>query len=294
MKKKDKKKQDSEANQPALAADMPDCVLVRVIDNDIVPGRQYRYRIKLRMVNPNWVGEKADKGVPEKKVKYDLVSRPSDADVEIIESRFFELAGAVSIPREDFLFAADPVSDPKKILADTKPGQGLLQYQRWLPFASVGSYKEPVADWIVADVVVKRGTRVGGKQFVNLPIWSSEYNRYILREVPAEKNSKSKEPRRGVVMDPTVPGPEFVVVDIEGGKLDARVGLKSIVDESACEVLLLDENGSLSVRSSYFDRADRDRAKREESWRQWVEKTDKETTDVVAPKTPMGKGPKFE
>jgi len=274
--------QPKDSGQGSQSFEIPDQILVRFIDNDIIPDRQYRYRIKLRMVNPNWVGEKDAAGEPVNKQKYDLVSRPSDADIDVIEGKFVESPETVSVPREEFLFAADPVTDPKdakKNLIKLEPGQGLLQYQRWLALAAVGNYKEPVADWIVADVLVKRGTYVGGKQFVNLPIWSSEYNRYILRELPGEKGSKQT--KRGVVMDPTRPGPQYVVVDIEGGMQRSSTPSRTLVDESATEILLLDEDGNLSVRSAVADRSDADRAKREEAWRQWIEKTEKETTAVV-------------
>jgi hypothetical protein len=263
-------------------SEIPEYVLVRVLDNDVLPGRYYRYRIKLKMTNPNWVGEKDAKGVPEKKNKYDLVSRPSDADVEEIEGRFVEMKGVVTVPPEDFLFASDPIiseKDPKKSHLDPKPGQALLQYQRWMAQAAIRGYKEPVGDWIVADVLVKRGTRVGGKQFVNLPLWSSEYNRYILREEMPEKGSRSKEMRRGVVMD------------IDGGKMDAKTLTKTISEEAASEILLLDEEGNLQVRCSARDRTNAERAKREELWRQWVEKTEKDTTSLVP--NAGGKGPDF-
>ena len=81
----------------------------------------------------------------------------------------------------------DPKEPKKAISAALKPGEGLLQYQKWLPTANIKGFKEPVADWVIADVLAKKGYYLGGEQFVNLPIWSSEFNRYILRKVPAEK-----------------------------------------------------------------------------------------------------------
>jgi hypothetical protein len=290
-------------SQSVVFNELPDAVLVRFIDNDIAPGRLYQYRVRMKMQNPNWAGKKDEKGKFEKPQKFELVSRPSDAELEIIEGPPVELPlqRAVSVPREDFLFAVDPPveakdsKEPKKPTIALKQGEGLLQVQRWLPMATVGNYKEPVADWIVADVVAKRGHYLGGKQFVTLPIWDSLYNKYILREPApdkAPKNSKGQ-PRRGVEMDPTRPGPTFVVVDVKGGTSEERTTTRIISDESAAEVLLLDESGQLQVRSSLVDRLDADRAKREEAWRLWVEKTDKET-DKVAPATaPKGNDPKF-
>ncbi|MCE9532644.1 MAG: hypothetical protein K8T89_16220 [Planctomycetes bacterium] len=256
-------------------ADQPDSILLRIIDNDITPGVKYTYRIKIRMQNPNWVGRNAD-DKPEKPQKYEKVSRPSDADVELLEGPWTELKGKVEVPPEDFMFATDPAVDLKgKTTVNLKPGQGILQFQRWLPVATIENFKEPIADWIVADVVATRGMYLGGKQFVNLPIWSSKTNAYVLRELPADKGSKSKEPRRGVIMDPTKPGPSYVVVDIEGGVRELRLPTKIITEETATEILLLDEKGNLQVRSSFVDRAATERANREKEWLSWIDRTEK-------------------
>jgi serine/threonine protein kinase len=281
-------------NQAALK-ELPEYILVRIVDSDIVPGCIYKYRIKIVMQNPNWVGAAKDKNdvVPHKE-KYDLVSRPSDADVESIESPWIEVKETVSVPRESFLFAVDPLSDPKdskgRWLNPLKEGQGLLQIQRWISYvAAFGNNKEPVGDWLVADVVATRGTYLGGKQLVKLPLWASEYNSYILREVPPELGRK--ESRRGVVIDPTRPGPRFAVVEVEGGMCDYQQATKSVNmrEETATEVMLMDDDGRLQVRSSYSDRLDRSRAQREEAWKAWVERTEQDTKSLVPVARPANK-----
>jgi hypothetical protein len=347
-------------------AELPDAVLMRLIDNDIIPGRLYQYRMKVLMQNPNWAGPQDDKGNWTVKDKFELVSHRQDAkrmllgaseeDARAIEQRFFgdikdekarleevrwntdkkdaatpwqEMKGFVRVPQEDFFFAIDPSvpmpdpNDPKKTVGvKLEPGQGLLQVQRWLPTANIKGYREPVADWVVADVVARRGYYLGGEQFVNLPIWSSEFNRYVLRKVPADKDAKHKEGRRGVVMDPTKPGPRYAVVDIEGGTIRKRF-TRQIDDESATEILLVDEDGRLYVRSSARDRsslnrymkdpngpyvvhnggvvtryqqgakygADAERVlDREEVWNKWVEETDK-ASRVFDPESAGGVNP---
>lgn len=285
-------------NTTVHVAELPEAVLIRLIDNEIIPGRLYQYRMKVLMQNPNWAGPQ-EKGEWARKDKFDLVSQRQDAkrmllgaseeDARIIEQRFFsdikdekaraeevrwnldkkeaatpwfEMKGVVGVPQEEFFFAIDPPQpthdpkEPKKTVGGVtlKPGEGLIQIQRWLPTANIKGYREPVADWVVADVLAKRGYYFGGEQFVNLPIWSSEYNRYILRKVPPEKDSKQKETRRGVVMDPTKPGPRYAVIDVEGGTISKRYGSRTIDDESAAEILLVDEDGGLHVRSSARDR----------------------------------------
>ena len=134
-----------------------------------------------------------------------------------------------------------------------------------------------------------RGTYLGGKQLVNLPIWSSQFNRFILREAPPEKGKTT--PRRGVFIDPTKPGPTLVVADVEGGLRENRPLSRSssYTEETAAEVLLLGENGSLQVRSSYADRSDAGRNERETAWKNWIEKTEKDTESLVPNTTPKKK-----
>ena len=268
-------------------ADVPEHILLRMIDTDVIPGGRYQYRIKVRMQNPNWVGRKNDLGVPAKKENYDLVRREADADVEIIEGPFVELNEPISFPQESFLYAVEPPIDPKDRTStnDLKPGEALLQIHRWLSVAEEGIYKEPIGDWIVANVVVRRGHYVGGKQWLPLPIWSSMYNRYVIRKLV----DIMKVPLRGVLIDPTKPGPKFIVVDIEGGKQRFQNSLKSSEDETASEILLLDESGNLQVRSSSWDQSSPERKEREEAWLKWVERTEKDmkAEDRPKPKNPI-------
>ena len=261
-------------------SELPDHILVRIVDNDVLPGSQYQYRIKVRLQNPNWVGVKPDKA------RYDLVRRRADADVEIIDGPFVEMKETIRIPVEEYLYAIDPpLPDPKdpKNAIQLKSGEALLQIQRWVSVATIGGYREPVGDWIVADLVARRGTYLGGRQWIPIPIWSSEFNRYLHREMPAEKGSKLI--RRGIDMDPTVGGPRLVVADIQGGRQRLRTNLRTIEDESVVEVLLVDEDGRMQVRSSHVDSANPERARREETWRAWVEKVEKETPGISKPKT---------
>jgi len=271
--------------------ELPEFKLVRIVDNDISPGRLYKYRIKIKMQNPNWVGvtdKKTD--LAPNKYKYDLVSTKVDADKEVIESPWTEVKDTVSVPRENFLFAVDPLPDPKdakgRWLTPLKEGQGLLQVQRWLPnIVAFGNNKEPVGDWVVADLVATRGTYLGGKQFVNLPLWSSEKNGYTLRRVAPERGRK--EDRFGVETDPTKPGPRFAVVEVDGGLCEYKPVGRSITlkEETAPEIMLMDETGSLQVRSAYADRFDQARAGREEAWKAWIERTEQEKP--AAPATPV-------
>jgi hypothetical protein len=251
-----------------------DYILVRVFDADIRPGVKYQYRLRVKMENPNFK-------------KKDLMSRPSDADKEVLEGEWAEMKGTVSVPPENYLYVSEPSGDKKG--PQLKEGQALLQVQRWVPQVQFDRNREPFGDWFVAEVPVNRGTYVTGKQLVTIPLWSSERFGFVMRELPPEKFAKSKEPRRGVLMD--LSSRDLLVVDIEGGKYSrffAKPGTKPVDDEAAYEVLFLNENdGTLQVRNSATDKEDSARKEREERWKKWVEEVEKNTKNVQ-PGTPMG------
>ena len=249
------------------------------------------------------------------------MSRPTDADVEMLPVENLDLdqqkgdrpaiapaahrweqsiwdrapVAKVSLPKESFFFAIEPAppvepKDPKKPALELKPGQALLQFQRWMPFVKLSGFDEPVGDWVVSDVVVTRGQNVGGKQFVNLPLWSSEFNRYILRELPETKKTKEP-PKRGVMMDPATAIPSMLVVEVEGGKQSPRINGKIRDDDSAFEILLMREDGRLEVHKSEVERQDPTRMTHEKSWKEWVDRIDKVTSELI-PTTDMNPTPK--
>jgi hypothetical protein len=266
---------------PGPDGPLPEHVLVRIIDNDVEPGRRYQYRLKVRMQNPNWVGAKDEKGKFEKGEKLDLVARPADALVEIIEGPFVEMKDTIATPREDFLYTLDPPEPRGRPLL--RPGQALMQVQSWLPVVTVGKFKEPVGDWVVADVVARPGRYLGGEQLVSLPPWSSELNRYVLHEAPAEKGPR-KGPRFGVVIDPTR-GARRLVVAVRGGPQEWRSESgRRLAEETASEVLVLNVAGELRVHASHADRTDPARVERERRWEEWVRQTEK---DAMPPRLPM-------
>jgi len=251
-----------------------DYVLVRIFDADIRPGVKYQYRLRVKMENPNFK-------------KKEQMSRPSDADKEVLEGEWAEMQGTIGVPPESYLYVSEPSGDKKA--PQLKEGQALLQVQRWVPQVQFDRNREPFGDWFVADIPVTRGTYVTGKQLVTIPLWSSERLNFVMRELPPEKFAKSKEPRRGVLMD--LSSRDLLVVDIEGGKYSryfAKPGTKPVDDEAAYEVLLLNENdGTMQVRNSATDKEDSARKEREERWKKWVDEVEKNTKSAPAG-TPMG------
>jgi hypothetical protein len=257
-------------------------VLIRIVDADpfIQPGRKYQYRFQLKMENPNF-------GKP------DLVSVKSDAEKQVLVGDWGDAGPTVTVPGENFIYSVEPMmpdpKDSKKMIPmPLKDGQAMLQIQRWQEQVRVDNYKEPFGDWLVVDTVVTRGARVGGRQLVNLPLWSSELNNFVLRELKDDKGAnKGKDARKGVILNLT--RTDLFVVDTEGGRQSyTNTRNKRIDDECTQEILLFsEETGAMRVLSSSVDQEVIDRKRREEEFKTWV--TDVEKNTRKGPTSPDGK-----
>lgn len=267
------------ANNPQGGANtgesyIPEYVLVRVVDVTIEPGKHYRYRLKIKMTNPNY--QRPDVASPEYKEKDTLESK-----------EWKELDQTVSVPQESFFYVVDEVTkmsrrdilalplesaqrrllDPKHRLAPDH--EVALQFHRWVE-STRASRKDtdviPVGEWAIADrVIVSRGEYVGRTVNVDLPIWKYNQNSFIL---PAEDQKPS---RRSGGKVPTGIDVDFgqdpaennlILVDFEGG----RVSMQSpkVDDTCAIEVLMLAPDGKLLARNSVKDTSDKDRTDRRE------------------------------
>ena len=240
-----------------------DVCLIRIVDTDpnIRPGMKYQYRFQVKMENPNYN-------------RKDQVSEASQALIEVLVGDWSAPSDTVVVPGENFLYGVDSMTvdpkDPKKMIPlKLKDGQAMMQIHRWQSQVQIDKFKEPFGDFFVVDTVVSRGTYVGGKQFVNLPLWSSEFNNFILREFKDEKVVRGKDPRRGAMLDLT--RTDLLVVDTKGGRTAFQKGPnRTLEDESAQEILLLSSDGTLQVRSSAVDKDSPDRISREKSWKDWI------------------------
>ena len=175
-------------------------LLLRFVDAAVEPGLTYQYQIRLVMKNPNW-GHKKD------------VSKPADAEKELLLSPWVQTS-PITVPSETYLFATDWEGYSKKIKEEyekerelqrrleAKEHQAVVETLTWMEQVRTGDggKREPVGAWVVADYPVARGEYIGRKQYVKLPLWSSENMSYVLREIPdkvipkraAERNRRSR------------------------------------------------------------------------------------------------------
>jgi hypothetical protein len=260
---------------------VPDYVMVRVVDVNIEPGKHYKYRLKMKMANPNY--QNPNVASPEYKEKEELKS-----------DDWYELPQIVSVPQELYYYVVDEAQNytnrnrdkftmpresvPResaqyRLLFNQRspaPDQVVFQFHRWVE-QTQQSRKDtemiPVGEWAVADrVFVSRGEYIGRKVIVDLPIWKYTQNTFILPAESTKINRKAGKPNTGIDVDFGQDPAEnnMILVDFEGGRGVSVPGTK-ISDDCATEVLMLTPDGKLQARNSVKDTGDTKRTERREA-----------------------------
>jgi hypothetical protein len=271
----------NQANAPPVEVEH---LLLRLVDVDVSPGLTYEYRIRLKMQNPNFGHEKE-------------VANPAHANIKELYSPWALLTKTITVPTESFMYAIDPSAYRKKIEEEYKereqkelrdrllwPAQhsmAVVELCTWMEevrLDATSTRREPVGAWVVGDMPVGRGEYVGRKTYVKLPLWSSETNQYIFREVPDKilpKSFGAKEVTqpKGWLVDFTVrPEGKSILVDFEGGKVVTKPasGRQPTVEDCATEMLIVDQYGKLLVKSSLAAEDDPTRKKIVDGWEKWI------------------------
>lgn len=261
--------------------------LLRFVDCDVQPGRTYEYRVRLRMLNPNYGQDKA-------------VANPEFAKepYRVLFSKWLQLNTSITVPAESFLYAFDTKTYREQTEAaysgnrdllkrlQLQDHQAVVQMATWMEQVrtEAGGKREPVGAWVVAEVPVGRGEFVGRKQYVKLPLWSSESQppQYVLREVPEKvvppKGKEAPQPK-GWLVDFSS---KSILVDFEGGRVKSRFNVgfdekgnlvnktRAVDEDAATELLIVRPDGKLLVRSSRVDEGDENRTTIASKWSEWL------------------------
>ena len=183
---------------------------------------------------------------------------------------------------------------------EAKEYQAVLETVTWMEQVRTGDggKREPVGTWVVADYPVGRGEYIGRKQYVKLPLWSSENKAYVLREIPDKMIPKSgavKGPAqpRGWLMDFT--SNKSILIDFEGGEVRTKAGGRDSVDEVASEMLILRGDGKLVVKRSVDAEADDFHNRIVSNWEKWLKevaarKDKSDDANGFSPRNPPGGG----
>jgi hypothetical protein len=269
-------------NDPKYYPLNEDFLLLRFLDPEILPGHSYQYRIRIIMRNPNF-GKDA------------LVSQPGFAKLERLESPWWTVPGAATIPPETYFYAITPKTYEKKVkekfernsamqeLLLPKEGKTVVQIHEWAQEVRLNANaKEPIGTWIVGEVPVGPGEYIGRKHLVQLPTWSAERTAYALKELPGGIKFKppAKDPPKGWLVDLTT---QAVLVDFEGGKFRGQINNNSVQDDADVEMLVVRPDGSVMVRNSATDTAFKPREDRQKSWDEWIKKAEEQGSRLSQP-----------
>jgi hypothetical protein len=247
----------------------PEKCLVRFLDVEVQAGQTYRYRIRVRLANPNYQRVE-EVETPELAAGKELplsdavVTQPVTVPPEV---GFYAVDQKLLLPRGAKL---DPASD-KEPVSDRST---TVQIHRWLEREEGAKLKRPVGAWLIAErIVAHRGEFLGKKLMVEVPIWAPAKGEFQLA-LPLPPSAKAK---------PRIPvdfSTKALLVDFEASK------------EGYSELLIQDSSGKLLVRSSAHD-ADIEEKEGRQRWLRylnWQALLEQARTSGTGPGMKPGKG----
>jgi len=253
-------------------------LLLRFVDCDIKPGFTYEYQIQLQLINPNFGADKAKlMAVPAK---------ATDPKYKILSGPWVQLGRQISVPSESFVYAYDQAAYRNNVdstykeqpelqrLLQLKDNHAVVQMLAWMEQVrtDASGQREPVGSWVATEIPVGRGELIGKKTYVKLPLWSSENEKYVLRELPATaiKKKADKSQPKGWLVDFSS---RSILVDYEGGRVRTKVGPgKSPIEEDvATEMLILTPDGAIQYRNSQADERSENRLTFAGKWKKWLQ-----------------------
>jgi hypothetical protein len=158
-------------------------------------------------------------------------------------------------------------------LLQLKDNHAVVQMLAWMEQVrtDASGQREPVGSWVAAEVPVGRGEFIGKKTYVKLPLWSSENEKYVLRELPASaiKKKADKSQPKGWLVDFSS---QSILVDYEGGRIRTKLsgGRSPLEEDVATEMLILLPNGTLQYRNSQVDERNENRLTFAGKWTSWL------------------------
>jgi hypothetical protein len=300
--KKPDEEKPEETNKGQEDLQLPAHCVVRFLDPTIEAGNYYKYRIQVKMANPNYVDPK-DRDAERKKA---LVADEAQTKVEFLTAKqgpdgkpatngkdyFYELQEIVQVPNDLYMYTVDPKAYKPRLSLDKDTT--VVQIHRWLEQAgptmtTPPARKFPVGDWMVAERVrVQRGEMIGHWIPLKVPVWSPERESFVFLPPPGKRSGS-------VPVDFRVraegQGAPAVMVDFEGGTISESVPVggksRSVSDEGPIQQLILTSDGKLVVHDSKKDMENPER----EARYKYCEKDQKDVQEAVDTINNGGKKP---
>jgi hypothetical protein len=206
------------------------------------------------------------------------VLSPSYAKPDFLLSDWYEFKQEVAVPPETCFYAIDQKEVEGKDykgpdVALQKDRQVVLQLQKWLYSMKLPNddrQSAEIGEWIVAErVPCFRGEYIGRHQRVQVPVWKSDQEQFVLMTDP--KNRDLRAP--GVAVNFTLPDEsELILADFTAAdaKYDRAGGKAAVSDKAATEVMVLAPDGRLLVHDSAADAKDEKREERLKAYRERI------------------------
>lgn len=262
--------------------------LIRFFDADVRPGKTYKYKIQVRLANPN-EGKKTD------------VAFAALADIKELKPAEAVETPTYTIPGEYELYAVDQKPENPKVIngsddREAKADEVAIQIHKWVDQTtdSTTGANHAIGDWVIAErILLRRGDPVGRTVNVEIPVWDKVRQTYELGSaqigqafgpIPKAKDKKfgpkgfelpPKDLGRPRPPVPPAPGmlpgtmpamndvgipinfaettPPAILVDFDGGKRSFKAGATTVSDDSASNLLILTSDGRLIVRNTRTD-----------------------------------------
>jgi hypothetical protein len=267
--------------------------LVRFIDPAVQPGHSYEYRIKVKMINPNYQK-------PEEVVAYKSLTVPK----EIVAKEWTDVPGRITVPNDVTYFAVDEKPEKGATPTPANSERIAVQIHRWLDYTltslSSSQIRLPVGDWSILErLLLHRGEYIGRMVPKKVPTWEATLEDYMLaRDTTAKKNEV---PVDFSTRLSRVTPPALLVDFQQGGRVQASVGGRNVYDEAQWQMLVLTPDGKLVLRNSREDTDNQDRQDRVKEHRDWVKRVEsgqktgtgtagQNLFDQINPNAPRGGG----
>ena len=219
--------------------------LFRFFDFTVVPGKHYRYRVRLTLANPNH-------GVPP-----EHLARADLREAEYLETEFCDPADVVTVPLDSRLLCVDvssslnlsvepsshmmsvhfdPETGDESAVEHKKLGRGQLANFYEIPIETESAAGRATSDY---------GAMMGSEEGMMMDPMEDMYGAGRRAAERGRRPKRAKEPEEEVELVDHLT--QHIVLDFHGGqRLDREL-------TRPCSVLLLDPSGQLVVRSDLDD-----------------------------------------
>jgi hypothetical protein len=242
---------------------VPEYALLRFIDTSVEPGYTYQYRLKVKMVNPNY--------------KRKDVAYASLAKTEKILAKDWVETPKVTVEPDSAYYVVDEKPERGQPSPPADKERMPIQIHRWISRmltspdnADTGRF---FGHWSILERdLFYRGEYIKRLHDAEVPAWQMAKEGYELARGPKRSNKVRVEYSS---QSPFTQTPA-ILVDFEGGNnVRYEVGAKdgprrSVADNSPIQALVLSPDGKLMVRTSAVDAGDEQRKARVDELRGWI------------------------